>query len=119
MTSGSMKSSETVSGPAERQLFFRALEKPAGKKRAAFLERACADKPDLRRRLEALLQKFEALGTFLEEPVVSAPDSLHRLGAGGNSATVAVLVETPTEKAGDRIDRYKLLQQIGEGEIGR
>src|SRR5882724_909155 len=118
MTSGNMKPSETVSGPAERQLFFRALEKPKGKERAAFLDGACADDPDLRRRLEALLQKFESLGTFLEEPAVSAPDSLHRLNAGGDSPTETVPAETLTEKAGDRIDRYKLLQQIGEGGCG-
>src|SRR3974390_774505 len=108
MTSDNMKPSETVSGSAERQLFFQALEQPAGKKRAAFLEEACVDDPDLRRRLEALLQKFESLGTFLEEPAVSAPDSLHRPIEGGHSPTEPVPAETLTEKAGDRIDRYKL-----------
>src|SRR5216117_349012 len=114
MTAGNMKPPET----AERQLFFRALEKPAGKERAAFLDVACGDDPDLRRRLEALLQKFESLGTFLEKPAVSAPDSLHRLIAGGDSPTETVPTETLTEKAGDRIDRYKLLLQIGEGGCG-
>src|SRR5439155_1692668 len=118
MTSGNKKPSETVSGSVERQLFFRALEKPAGKERAAFLDVACGDDPDLRRRLEALLQKFESLGTFLEKPAVSAPDSLHRLIAGGDSSTETVPTETLTEKAGDRIDRYKLLLQIGEGGCG-
>src|SRR6266496_2810482 len=118
MTSDNMKPSETVSGSVERQLFFRALEKPAGEARAAFLDGVCGDDPDLRRRLEALLQQFETLGTFLEEPAVSAPDSLHRLSAGGDSPTETVPAETLTEKAGDRIDRYKLLQQIGEGGCG-
>jgi len=41
-----MKPSETVSGSAERQLFFQALEKRAGKERAAFLDVACANDPD-------------------------------------------------------------------------
>src|SRR2546426_1900932 len=118
MTSGNKKPSETVSGSAERQLFFRALEKPAGEARAAFLDSACGNNPDLRQRLEALLQKLESLDTFLEEPAVSAPDSLHRLIAGGDSPTEAVPAKTLTEKAGDRIDRYKLLQQIGEGGCG-
>src|SRR6266702_7564236 len=118
MTSGNMKPSETVSGSVERQLFFRALEQPAGKERAAFLDGTCADNADLRRRLEALLQKFETLGVFLEEPAVSAPDSLHRLIAGGGSPTQTIPANTFTEKAGDRIDHYKLLQQIGEGGCG-
>jgi len=99
-------------------LFFRALEKPAGKERAAFLDSACGNNPDLRRRLEALLQKFETLGTFLEKSAVSAPDSLHRLIAGSASPTETVAAKTLTEKADDRIDRYKLLQQIGEGGCG-
>src|SRR6266568_1891044 len=118
MTSGNMKPSETVSGSVERRLFFRALEKPAGKERAAFLDGSCGDNADLRRRLEALLQKFETLGTFLEEPAVSAPDSLQRLIAGGDPPTETAPAETLTEKVGDRIDRYKLLQQIGEGGCG-
>jgi eukaryotic-like serine/threonine-protein kinase len=118
MTSDIMKRSETVPGPVERQLFFRALEKLAGKERAAFLDGACGNNPDLRRRLEALLQQFEALGTFLEEPAVSVPDSLHRLIACADSETETVSPKTLTEKAGDRIDRYKLLQQIGEGGCG-
>src|SRR5438552_18264908 len=118
MTSGNKKPSETVSGSVERQLFFRALEKPAGEARAAFLDGACGDDSDLRRRLEALLQKFETLGTFLEKSTVSAPDSLYRLTAGGASPTETVAAKTLTEKAGDNIDRYKLLQEIGEGGCG-
>src|SRR6266516_2405258 len=118
MTSDNMKPAETVSGSVERQLFFRALEKPAGEARAAFLDGACGENPELRRRLDALVQKFETLGTFLEEPAVSAPDSLHRLIAGGGSPTQTIPANTFTEKAGDRIDHYKLLQQIGEGGCG-
>src|SRR6266550_4112121 len=112
MTSGNMKPTKTGPGSAERQLFFQALEKQAGEARVALLDGACGDDPDLRRRLEALLQQFETLGTFLEEPAVSAPDSLHRLIAGGDSPAETVPAEPLTEKAGDRIDRYKLLQQI-------
>src|SRR5213596_3443714 len=101
MASDNMKPSETVSGSVERQLFFRALEKPAGKERAAFVDSACGNNPDLRRRLEGLLQRFESLGTVLEEPAVSAPDSLHLLIAGGDSPPETVPAETLTEKAGD------------------
>src|SRR2546422_2265753 len=97
-----MAHSDTLPGSTERQLFFQALEKPAGKERAAFVDSACGNNPDLRRRLEALVQRFESLGTFLEEPAVSAPDSLHQLIAGGDSPTEIVPAETLTEKAGDR-----------------
>src|ERR1700739_4155886 len=113
MTRDTMKPSETNSGSVERQLFVRALEKPAGDARAAFLDGACGDNPDLRRRLEALLKKFETLGTFLEEPAVPPPDSSHP-SAAGDSPTQTVPVKALSEKTGDRIDRYKLLQVIGE-----
>jgi WD40 repeat protein len=112
-----MNSSETSSGSAERQLFLRALEKPVGKERTAFLDGACADNPALRRRLEALLQKFETLGTFLQEPAVSLRESRQP-----QASTIEIKETAPagllTEKAGDRIGRYKLLQQIGEGGCG-
>src|SRR5690349_20872309 len=107
-----MKPSETNSGSVERQLFVRALEKPAGDARAAFLDGACGDNLHLRRRLEALLQKFETLGTFLEEPAVTPPDSSHP-SAPGDSPTQTVLVKALNEKPGDHIGRYKLLQMIG------
>jgi WD40 repeat protein/serine/threonine protein kinase len=110
-----MKPSDTNSGPVERQLFSQALERPAGEERATFLDRACADNPDLRRRLEELLQKYEALGTFLEAPAISAPYSVNT--ASEASAPIAEPAG-PREKAGDHIGRYKLLQKIGEGGCG-
>ena len=83
-----MKPSETVSGSAERQLFFRALEKPAGEARAAFLDSACGNNPDLRQRLEALLQKSEALGTFLEEPAEPGEIRLTDLRTGASEVVL-------------------------------
>jgi serine/threonine protein kinase/WD40 repeat protein len=110
-----MKPSETISGSVERQLFVRALEKPVGEPRAAFLDGACGENAALRGRLEALLKKFESLGTFLEEPAVSAPDENKPRPAFPQQT---VEMGAVTEKAGDRIGRYKLLQQIGEGGCG-
>jgi serine/threonine protein kinase/WD40 repeat protein len=113
-----MNPCETGSGSSERKLFFEALEKSAGKERAAFLDDACGNNPDLRWRLEALVQRFETLGTYLEEPAVSAPDSYHRAVPISNSSTETVPAENLTEKVGDRIGRYKLLVRIGEGGCG-
>src|SRR6516225_2929606 len=91
-----MKPSETMAGSAERQLFVRALEKPAGKERNAFLDGACVDNPALRQRLEALLQKFETLGTFLEAPAVSGPETNER-----EKSLFAQALELPS--AGERL----------------
>src|SRR5688572_22445757 len=82
-------------------IFTEALQRPlAG--RAAFLDDACAGDVALRSRVEALLRVHEKAGDFLAKP----PQ-----GLGVDSGRGVVL----GEKAGDRIGRYKLLQQIGEG----
>src|ERR1051325_10999003 len=72
--------------------------------RAAFLDRACAGDEDLRRRIEALLRSNDRAGAFLEQPPEVVGEG--RIKAAGG------------EKPGDRVGRYKLLQQIGEGGYG-
>jgi serine/threonine protein kinase len=74
--------------------------------RAAYLDKACAGDAALRQRVEALLQAHEQVGGFLE------PDLTVK------AATPTPAPALPTEKAGDRIGRYKLLEQIGEGGCG-
>jgi tetratricopeptide (TPR) repeat protein len=67
-----------------KAVFDRALEIAAGAERAAFLDQACAGQPELRRKVEALLEAYAAAGSFLERPIldpverdqVSAPGSL-------------------------------------------
>ena len=83
-----------------------ALELPAGQ-RAAYLNEACASDAALRRQVEALLHAHEQADGFLEAP----PAGLDF------KRTVRVNISL-TEKPGDRIGRYKLLQQIGEGGCG-
>src|SRR5258708_2596744 len=73
--------------------------------RAAYLERVCGGDVALRHRVEALLQAHDRVGNFMEQPLQSA-------------ALEARLGTTVGEKPGDRIGRYKLLQQIGEGGCG-
>ena len=73
--------------------------------RAAFLERACGNDKELLQQVEALLLTHNQVGDFLEEPPQGPSDEAQsRISVG--------------EKPGDRIGRYKLLQQIGEGGCG-
>jgi serine/threonine protein kinase len=109
-----MKISPTPPPNREVALFSAALELPAGE-RAAYLDEACPDDPALRLRLETLLQVHEEAIPFLENPPPGAQEA--PMGAGVPNATVR-LSFSPAEKAGDRIGRYKLLQQIGEGGCG-
>src|SRR6266704_785409 len=73
--------------------------------RATFLDRACAGDEILRAKVEVLLKVQRRTGAFLEQP----PDGLAVKGLPRMSVG---------EKPGDRIGRYKLLQQIGEGGCG-
>jgi WD40 repeat protein len=95
-------------------IFNAALEMPAGQ-RSAYLQEACADDPALRLHIEALLRDHEAARAFLETPPLGAGGP--PLGAAVTGAAIGIPA-APSEKAGDRIGRYKVLQQIGEGGCG-
>jgi tetratricopeptide (TPR) repeat protein len=98
-----------MTNPLDRELaVFSAVRQLPARERATYLDEACAGDATLRQRVEELLQAGEDAGAFLQRPAANQP------GPGG---TVR-LVSSPAEKLGDRIGRYKLLQQIGEGGCG-
>jgi hypothetical protein len=87
----------------EETVFAEALEKREPQERAAFLDRVCADAPELRASVEALLSAYEE-GQFLESPAAALAETVDE----------AVARELP----GAVIGRYGLLEQIGEGAFG-
>jgi WD40 repeat protein/serine/threonine protein kinase/Flp pilus assembly protein TadD len=88
---------------SEESVFGEALEIRDSQQRAAFLDRACAGDPGLRRSVESLLSAYGA-GQFLEAP----------------AAAPALTVDDPAvaERPGSVLGPYKLLEQIGEGGFG-
>jgi len=86
----------------EEALFDAALQLPAAE-RGDFLNKACAENHQLRKRIESLLKSDEKTTGVLEQ----IPE---------RKANFVSL--PPSEKPGDLIGRYKLLEQIGEGGCG-
>ena len=93
----------TGNGNQDIKLFAEAVQL-SGEERMAFLDRACAGDGELRRKIEALLRSNDRAGDFLEKPPTGSLIEGRARAAG--------------EKPGDWVNRYKLLQQIGEGGCG-
>ncbi|UCC98409.1 MAG: hypothetical protein JSW66_00670, partial [Phycisphaerales bacterium] len=85
------------------EIFQNAIEINDPAKRAAYLENVFKTEPELRTEVEALLKAHEKAGGFLETPARAAD----------------VTLEGPAlEGPGTKIDRYELLELIGEGGMG-
>jgi hypothetical protein len=101
MVEARQRFTHSIMASADRliEIFNEAKALPAGAERERFLAEACRDDAELKEQVLSLLQAYEGAGDFLKNTLLS-PTALI------------------TEKPGDRIGRYKLLQQIGEGGCG-
>jgi serine/threonine protein kinase len=100
----------------EVAVFAAALELPVDQ-RGAYLDQACAGDAVLRGQVEALLRVHDDAGDFFDKLASVAQPSAVEGEIPGPAGTIRIPAN-PSEKAGDRIGRYKLLQQIGEGGCG-
>ena len=100
----------------EIEIFKAALALPSAAERAAYIERSCSGDESLRKRIEALLA---AVGLEYAE---ESGGRRRRDGPTSDGPTASspegTVVMPAIEKPGDRIGRYKILQQIGEGGCG-
>ncbi len=85
-----------------KEIFEQTLDLASPEERLDYVKRACANDAGLFARVQALLRAHDeaAEGFLPEEPAHDAPNALR------------------THKPGDRIGRYRVLQQIGEGGCG-
>jgi eukaryotic-like serine/threonine-protein kinase len=86
-----------------QEAIFDAAFQLSPEERAAYLRDACAGDQQLHQRVESLLKSHDKTSGVLEGDVKNK---------------TLLLSVPPSEKPGDRIGRYKLLQQIGEGGCG-
>ena len=99
-----------------KALFITALDHESGAKRAAYLDAACGENADLRRRVEALLAAHERANEVLGdggEPLATPMPEPSSLAVSSTAAYEPA--------AGPDIliaGRYKLVEKIGEGGMG-
>jgi serine/threonine protein kinase len=101
----------TDPGQSAEELFGEALELPL-ERRSAFLDQACRNSPEIRRRVEQLLEQDQQAGSFLANPAFT-PD--------GNAApTAASAAAGPGRfQAGQLIaDRFAIVRFIARGGMG-
>jgi serine/threonine protein kinase len=114
----------------DRDLFIAALDHADPAERAAWLDRACADDPNRRRRLDVLLGAHDQASRFLANPaaapaVAAAPDDPTRTAHASDETAPAAAVDalaflTPADKPGllGKLDHYEVLEVVGKGGMG-
>jgi Tol biopolymer transport system component len=101
----------TDPGQFAEELFGEALELPP-ERRSAFLDQACRDAPELRHRVERLLELDQQAGSFLANPALT-PDA-------NTAQTAAGTMDNPGRfQAGQLIaDRFAIVRFIARGGMG-
>jgi hypothetical protein len=95
---------------SERSIFLNALDMEPPAARAAYLDEACAGRPELRRRIERLLRAHQMGGAFLDVP---APEQLL-----SGDQVLAFLAPPGEPGALGRLDHYDVLEVVGRGATG-
>jgi eukaryotic-like serine/threonine-protein kinase len=100
---------------SEDTLFEAARNLTGTTSRRAFLDEACAGRPELRARVESLLEASAQAESFFKD---AARFELPPPGGPAEEGEDLNAESPVTEGLGTRISHYKLLQKIGEGGCG-
>src|SRR6185436_19584371 len=95
----------------EKEIFEGALDIDSAEERRRFLAQVCGDDDAMLARVHALLIASEEGSRFL-------PDEPGQMSTVPGAASQTGAAKSLTEKPGDRIGRYRLIQEIGHGGCG-
>src|SRR5262245_45678844 len=90
---------------SEKDIFLKAIEMATPEQRVAYLDEACGNDSILRRCVEDLLERHFRQDSFMKKPAA-------------DGARTAEFQDAISEGTGTIIDRYKLLEKLGEGGFG-
>jgi len=94
----------------EKEIFWNALNRAPGEERQRYVEVACGNDAVLLARIQALLRANDVGEGFLPKQPRGGPPV--------DVGLISFLTAQLSEKTGDAIGRYKLLEKIGEGGCG-
>lgn len=110
----------------DETIFAAALEKPTPADRAAYLDHACAEDPEQRRRVEALVVAYHRADGFMERPAIAPEAAPPTQTFGGTPhgtahADADVLVLLGPSSGPDslgRLQHYEVFEILGRGGFG-
>jgi tetratricopeptide (TPR) repeat protein/serine/threonine protein kinase len=102
----------TLDPQPAKSIFLAALDRPH-EERATFLDAACAGDPELRRRVDRLLEAHDRPDSLPEAPAAPTPTEASSPPVGPDPGLVA-----SAEGPGAVLGPYKLVERIGEGGMG-
>ena len=105
----------------EETLFDAARKLTNPTQRQAFLDAACADNAELRRRLEVLLSAESDADKFFGESgaaLINPTDPTESLAKEAEKGGTVQVTLPPEEQPGACISHYKLREKLGEGGCG-
>ena len=113
----------------ERALFEAALEIRDPAERSAYLDLACVNQPELRSRVEELLEAHDAAGSFLNVPAAghsSPPDRTTDFSfqptlvedEGDDKISLSFLQPSTQPGSLGKLAHYEILQILGQGAFG-
>ncbi|MEI8382310.1 MAG: SUMF1/EgtB/PvdO family nonheme iron enzyme [Planctomycetota bacterium] len=100
-----------------KSLFLQAIELPSQEERSAFLDLACAGQPELRGRVENLLQSADTPDSLLDQPAIEI-DATQIVVPDPMAVSLDFLQPPQRPESFGAIGGYDVLEVVGRGGMG-